>query len=153
MIDYELIKNVVSMFVLNSVIEAFGFILYFQSKQKVNFTSKQFISLILTISIFNTIAYELIPATIFQLVYLLFLFLVFRYFTNIPMKNCVKSILQVIVFISIFEIVIITGLKYFEIDLILVEYKPLQLLYCMPIKLIEVFIIYILTRKDVIKNG
>lgn len=147
MIDRELIFNIVAMFILNSLIEAYGFVLYFTLNQKINLTKKQFISLILTISIFNSIAYEFIPATMFQLIYLLFLFLVFRYFTKTPIKSCVKNILKIVVFISIFEIIVITCLQYFSIDLITIQYKPLQLLYCMPIKLVEVFIIYIISKK------
>ena len=47
MIDCELIKNVVSMFVLNSIWETLGFILYFLMDRKQSLRINQFINLLL----------------------------------------------------------------------------------------------------------
>jgi len=106
-----------------------------------------FIFLLLLISIVNAALNRTVPPIIFQLIYILFLFLIFRYSTKIPIHYCIKSIIKYVVFICVFESIITIILIQFNIDLRDNIFDLKQLLYCLPIKIIDIVIVYIFVKR------
>lgn len=144
----DLFIKIIEMFLLNSLIETFGMIIFFVSTEKISLDTKTFLSIILIISLVNAALYRLMPPGIFQIVYILFVILLLRKFTKVSMSKCTKTILKFVAFIAVIEITLTIILKYTIVDLRDIDYELIQLLYLSPIKIIEVLIIYLIKRKE-----
>lgn len=139
-------NDIIAMFLLNSIWETYGMILFFKRDQAIQFKTIKLYYLLFFVSFINAMLYAILPPLIFQIVYILFIILVFRYINNIPVINCIKSIFKFIAFIAVFEGIITIVVLQFGIDLRDINYGINLLLYCLPIKIMEIFIIYHLKK-------
>ena len=150
MIDYELIKNIVSMFVLNSLWETLAYSIFILYDNKKAINRNILISQIVFLSLVNSILYNTMPPILFQIINILLIILMFRKYANIPIKKVVISFIKYFAFVCIFEGLITISLIYFiGVDLRDIKFGLMQLLYGFPIKLLELIIIYYYKRKEV----
>ena len=142
------IEKLILTWIFSSLLTSYMCILFVKLFGDIKINKKQWISLMLILSLCHTVFRNILPQLFFPFLFILYSSLIFAIVVNVKLVKSLKLIVLFFIFLLITEVIIVILLNiFFNIDVTKITFKIKEYVLSLPVYFIQIYIIYLLRNK------